>query len=168
MNFRRGLTAYLAALLLWLVTFASFPPTSPISIDPGPRITQNALPQERLLGRARVQNFWTERVLEYLESAQKKEIDPWLRDDLRISWITALWAVEGVPEWAWHADRGPHAAATFQVLGCLPDEVWPHIVAARHAKLGSLYATIWGAEVSSPRKPVQSVKLKASRKNLAG
>jgi hypothetical protein len=157
---------FLAALFLSLVvTFASFLPSLPISIDPGSHITLTN-PRERLLGRAREQNFWTERVLEYLESAQKKEIDPWLRDDYRIAWITTSWALEGVPEWAWHADRGPHAAATYQVLGCLPDEVWPRIVAARHAKLGSLYATIWG-EQSSPRKPVQSVKLKP-RKNLAG
>ena len=166
MNFRRCFTAYLGALLLHLVTFASFRTAPPILIDPGSHIT-NANPLgERLLGRAREQNFWTERVLEYLESAQKKEIDPWLRDDYRIAWITTSWALEGVPEWAWHADRGPHAAATFQVLGCLPDQVWPFIVSARHAKLGSLYATIWG-EQSSPRKPVQSVQLKP-RKNLAG
>jgi hypothetical protein len=98
----------------------------------------------------------------YLEKAGNKETDQWLRDDLRIAWITVKWASEGVPEWAWHADRGAYAAATYQVLHCLPDEVWPHIVAERHAKLGSLYASIWGEEVSSPRKPVQSVPLKSA------
>jgi len=168
MTFRRGMTAYLGALFLYLITFASFPPSLPVLFDPGSHIT-NANPLgERLLGRAREQNFWTERVLLYLDGVQKKEIDPWLRDDIRIAWITIKWAGEGVPEWAWHREAGPYAAATFQVLGCLPDEVWPNIVATRRAKFGSLYATFWGAEISSPRKPVQSVKLKSSRKNLAG
>ena len=92
MNFRGCFTTYLATLVL-------------------------TLPQERLLGLAR-ERKWTERVFAYLESAQKKEIDPWLRDDLRISWITVKWAGEGVPEGAWHRDRGAHAAATYQVLGC--------------------------------------------------
>jgi hypothetical protein len=166
MNFRRCFTAYLGVLLVYLVTFASFPPTLPVLIDSGSLITLNANPlRERLLGRARERKR-IERVLLYLDDVQKKETDPWLRDDIRIAWITIKWAGEGVPEWAWHREAGPYAAATFQVLGCLPDQVWPFIVSARHAKLGSLYATIWGEE-SSPRKPVQSVQLKP-RKNLAG
>ena len=113
---------------------------------------------------------WTERVLAYLEKAEKKESDPWFRDDIRIAWITTKWVQSGVPEWAWHRNSPPYAAATYQVLQCLPDEVWPRIVAKRKEKLGLLYAQVWPEQVwgeaSSPRKPVQSVKT-AAGSNLA-
>ena len=59
MNFRGCFTTYLATLVL-------------------------TLPQERLLGLAR-ERKWTERVLAHLESAQKKEIDPWCSDASRCS-----------------------------------------------------------------------------------
>jgi hypothetical protein len=108
----------------------------------------------------------TEGVLAYLEKAELKETDPWLRDDIRIAWITTKWAQHGVPASAWVKDS-PHAAATFQVLRCRPEEVWPRILQQRQETLGALYTQVWG-DVSSPRKPVQSVKLgAASRKNLA-
>jgi hypothetical protein len=44
------------------------------------------------------------------------------------------------------------------VLNCHPDQVWPRILAQREAKLGKLHSQVWGV-ASSPRKPVQSVKL---------
>ena len=106
----------------------------------------------------------TENVMEYLEKAELKESDPWLRDDIRIAWITAKWAQYGIPEWAWVQDS-PHAAATFQVLNCRPDEVWPRLVAQRKQKLGARYEEFWGEKpLPSPRKPVKSVKVSAAAK----
>lgn len=94
---------------------------------------------------------WTERVLLRLEKAEKKEIDPWLRDDIRIAWITTRWSQNGVPDWSLHADQTPYAAATWQVLHCAPSEVWPRIVAARKTKLGSEYSRWYDAN-DNPQK----------------
>jgi hypothetical protein len=103
-----------------------------------------------------------ERVLLRLEDAEKKEIDPWVRDDLRIAWITTLYA--------WRGNQQPHIDATYRVLGVHPDEVWPRMQARREAQCGSLYEQVWGS-ASSPKKPVQSVKFvkpkAAPRKDLA-
>src|ERR1700723_2574035 len=129
----------LTRFVLWLLTLAVFPiPATqvPRSFEIEvlqQRITLDALPQERPLEQ-------TERVLAYLETTGKNEIDPWLRDDLRIAWITAKWSQHGVPEWAWHRYSPAHSAATYQVLNCLPDEVWPRILAKRKSQLGSLYS----------------------------
>lgn len=81
-------------------------------------------------------------VLEYLASAEAAEEDVWLRDDVRIAWITVLYASQGSPI--------PHIAATYQVLGLHPDKVYPAIVARRAALLGP-----------SPKKSVVSVKEKS-------
>jgi len=97
----------------------------------------------------------TDRVLLRLEHAEKKEIDPWLRDDIRIAWLTVLWSARGVPAWSWHRDASPYVAATYQVLHCAPDQVWSRIVAQRRATLGSEYSS-WYAEPSSPKKPSAS------------
>lgn len=147
----------LVRLVLWFVTLAIFPIPLPLlaqsfQVEVLQRITLAALPQER----PGVE--WTERVLLQLEKAEKTEIDPWLRDDIRIAWITTHWSQHGIPSWSLHGYATPHVAATFQVLHCHPDQVWPHIVAAREAKLGKLYSQVWGVS-SSPRKPVRSVGL---------
>jgi hypothetical protein len=92
----------------------------------------------------------TEAVLQYLESAEQQEHDAWLRDDIRIAWITTLRASRGEPF--------PHVSATYTVLGVHPDQVWPRIEARRRAMLGADYDKFFGGN-SSPRKPVQSVKL---------
>jgi len=154
-------------LLVWFVSLAIFP--LPVTLLPRSFqvevlqcINLDALPQERPLDLDR-----TERVVAYLEQAEKKEIDPWLRDDLRIAWITAKWSQHGVPEWSWHRNSPPHSAATYQVLSCLPDEVWPRILAKRKSQLGSLYSAVYdendllrkgdfGAEPFAPKKPVRS------------
>lgn len=102
-----------------------------------------------------------DRVLVRLQESEEKEIDPWLRDDIRIAWITVKWAQSGIPDWAWVKDS-PHAAATFQVLKCRPEEVWPRIMARRQAMLRAEYKDFFG-EVSSPRKAVRSVTLRESR-----
>jgi hypothetical protein len=151
----------LVRLVLWFFTLAVCP--IPVTIWPRSfevevleRITVSALPQERPLEV-------TERVLLHLENAEKKETDPWLRDDIRIAWITARWSQHGIPDWSLHGYASPYVAATWQVLNCHPDQVWPRILAQREAKLGKLHSQVWGV-ASSPRKPVQSVKLGEGRR----
>lgn len=146
-------------LVLWFVTLAVFPvPLSLLSqsfqVEVLERINLAALPPES--ERPGVE--WTERVLLQLEASEKKEIDPWLRDDIRIAWITTHWSQHGIPSWSLHGYATPYVAATWQVLHCAPDEVWPRIVQQREAKLGALYGKVWGT-ASSPRKPVRSVGL---------
>jgi hypothetical protein len=122
----------------------------------------------------------TERVLRHLAAAEAKESNPWLRDDLRISWITTKWAQSGVPDWSLHGDQPPYAAATWQVLHCRPDQVWPRIVASRKAKLGSEYALWYDASdnlradvplptkaASSPKKPCASERRTRRREDAA-
>jgi len=156
----------LVRLIVWLITLAVFP--IPVTLLPRSFqvevlqcISLDTLPQERVLDLER-----TERVLAYLQQSEKKEIDPWLRDDIRIAWMTARWAQHGVPEWSWRKDSAPHVAATYQVLNCHPDEVWPRIVAQRKAKLGASYEQVWGAP-SVPKKPVQRDKRGAQAKFAA-
>jgi hypothetical protein len=128
------------------------------------------LPLEWILdpkkGRSQV-----DRILAQLTLAEAKEPCPWLRDDIRIAWITTLWASQGKPQ--------PHVAATYAVLGLHPDKVWSAILARREAVLGPessgsrvgltspLAVNPHDAgdgvslpdSVPSPKKPVQSVGL---------
>jgi hypothetical protein len=115
------------------------------------------LPLEWILdpkkGRSQV-----DRILAQLTLAEAKEPCPWLRDDIRIAWITTLWASQGKPQ--------PHVAATYAVLGLHPDKVWPAILARREAMLGrSMPEDERPAEfetpdlaIPSPKKPVKSVR----------
>ena len=161
----------LARLVIGFVTLAIYPvPQSMLSwalrvevhatiqSEAPERITLAALPQERPGVEL------TERVLLRLEKAEKKEIDPWYRDDIRIAWITTRWAQSGVPEWSWHRQLSPHVAATYQVLGCPPDRVWPRIVSARQAKLGAEYSEIFPAEASAQKKPCVSAGLRRNQR----
>jgi hypothetical protein len=99
----------------------------------------------------------SERVLAYLELCENKEIDPWLRDDIRIAWITVLYAASG--------NQQPHIDASYRVLGCHPLDVWTRIVARRQAVLGGEYSKFFGA-VLSPRKPAASVPLGSATQAL--
>ena len=99
----------------------------------------------------------SEHVLAYLELCEKEEIDPWLRDDIRIAWITVLYAASG--------NQQAHVDASYRVLGCHPSDVWARIVARRQAKLGGEYGKFFGA-VSSPRKPAASVPLASATQAL--
>jgi hypothetical protein len=115
-------------LILWLVVSALFPlsvtgTVLSFKLEVLRVTTPPALPPERHLDLA-------ERVLARLEAAEQKESDLWLRDDIRIAWITVLYASRGNPQ--------PHIDATYQVLGIHPDKVWPAICARRAALLGSL------------------------------
>ena len=91
---------------------------------------------------------FTRRVLSRLEQAELLELNPHLKDDYRIAWITVLYASAGMNQ--------PNVVATYRVLGLHPDKVWPAIVARRKADLGSLSEEFWG-EAASPKKPVRSV-----------
>jgi hypothetical protein len=113
-------------LLSWLI-FAVFPLSVTaarfsFNLEVVGRTLPGALPAERSMPLA-------ERVLVRLEAAEQKESDLWLRDDIRIAWITVLEASRGNPQ--------PHIDATYKVLGIHPDKVWPAICARRAAILGS-------------------------------
>lgn len=119
----------LVRIALWLLIFV----VCPLSVTAASlsfhlevlgRIPYAALPP----GAPRVD--LAERVLVCLEAAERKEFDPWLRDDIRIAWITTLYASRGNPQ--------PHVDATYRVLGLRPDKVWPAICARRAALLGRL------------------------------
>jgi hypothetical protein len=100
----------------------------------------------------------TRRVLFRLEQAELSELNPHLRDDYRIAWIVALYAMSG--------DSQPLVAATYRVLGLHPEKVWSAIVARRKAYLGPLYEEFWGAELP-PKKPVQGELCFPSRQDEA-
>lgn len=98
---------------------------------------------------------FTDRCLARLVEAEEREPDAWLRDDYRIARVTLGFARRGSPL--------SHVEATYAVLGVHPDQVWPRIVARRHAMLGAAdYEAFYGEAVygggSSPKKPVQSVR----------
>lgn len=78
-------------------------------------------------------------VLNYLEKAELKEIDPHKRSDLRISWLTVKWASQGIPDWCVYSEH-PFDAAVHLVLHMRADQVWPRILAERRAKLGGEYS----------------------------
>jgi hypothetical protein len=158
----------LARAVFWAAALALFPVSVKIwprsfQVEVLQRISFVALPQERVSAVGQDGVSWTGRVLLHLEAAEKQETDPWLRDDLRIAWIATRWAQHGIPSWSLHGYATPYEAATWQVLQCHPDQVWPRILAAREAKLGKLHDKVWG-DASSPRKPVRSVKLDELRR----
>lgn len=156
-------------LVFWFATLATFPippalvPRS-FQVEVLERITLAALPaspeSERSDGQLGVS--LTERVLLHLEQSEKKEIDPWYRDDLRIAWITTRWSQHGIPGWSLHGYATPYVAATWQVLNCHPDKVFSEITARRKAMLGARYADFF-LQASSPKKPCGSVGLRRGR-----
>ena len=92
----------------------------------------------------------SDRVLSRLEASEIAEPDLHLQTDLRIAWITVLYAARNFPE--------PDVLASYRVLGLHPEKIWPSIVERRKALLGPLYEKFWGAPPTA-RKPVQSVSL---------
>jgi hypothetical protein len=103
---------------------------------------------------------FSDRTLVRLVEAEARETDAWFRDDYRIARVTVGLARKGSPI--------PHIEATYRVLGVHPDQVWPRIMARRHAILGADYEAFFGGQ-SSPKKPVGSVRLEdfERRKNAA-
>lgn len=93
------------------------------------------------------------RILSRLETAEIHEPNPHLQTDYRIAWITVLYASRGYSL--------PHVSASYQALGCHPDEVWPRIVAHRKAHLGTLYEQFFAIDIGAslpPKKPARSVR----------
>jgi hypothetical protein len=177
------MNSVLVRLIFWFVALALFPiPAALIPrsfvvevLQPETSVaTSSALsgtiplalpPEERAL---RLEQGWefTERVLVYLEQSEKKEIDSWLRDDLRIAWITVKWSQSGVPDWVW-LKESPYVSATFQVLQCRPDDVWPRIVAKRKEKLGCEYARFFSPVETSAKKPCVRERRRTRRNAVA-
>jgi hypothetical protein len=108
-------------------------------------IMRPALPPEEPL-----RLHWSDRVLIRLVDAESRESDAWFRDDYRVARVTLGLARHGSPI--------PHIEATYKVLGCHPDQVWPRIEARRQALLAADYHKVFG-EMVSPRKPARSVPL---------
>jgi hypothetical protein len=73
-----------------------------------------------------------------LIQAEQHEENPHLRTDYRIAWLTVLIAYSGEAR-----DCKPNVLATYRILGCHPDEVWPQIVSNRKAKLGQEYSEFY-------------------------
>jgi hypothetical protein len=119
----------LPRLIVWLLVFAFFPLSGTACLTSFQREVlgcKNSSPgraPEKEQAAVRVES-----VLAYLERAEFKEIDPWVRDDLRIAWITVLLASRG--------EAIPHITASYRVLGLHPEKVWPAILARRAALLG--------------------------------
>lgn len=79
----------------------------------------------------------TGRVLLRLEQAERAEINPHFRDDIRIACITILYAARKEPS--------PFVRATYAVFGIHPDFVFAAITARRQAKLGAEYSQWYDA-----------------------
>lgn len=101
------------------------------------------------------------RVLLRLEEAEKEESNPHLRDDLRVAWVTCLYAARNEPT--------PHVRASLSVLGLHPDQVWPKILANRKAKLGNEFSRWYEADGSplAEKKPPTRISDKSSKRKDA-
>jgi hypothetical protein len=150
-------------LFAWLLALAIFP-IPPALIPLSSQVEGLGRTTFAALSQKAADVNLAERILVRLEKAEQRETDAWYRDDIRIAWITTLWSQNGVPEWSWHRDSSPHVAATYQVLHCRPDEVWPLIEARRKAMLGAEYSEIFPAAASVPKKPCVGVGLRRNRK----
>ena len=95
-------------------------------------------------------NQKTESILAFLAQQEDLEPNAWFRDDIRIAWITTLWAAPGYAH--------PHVDACYAVLGLHPDKVYPAILARRAGLLGP------HPDISIPKKPPQSVPRKRREK----
>jgi hypothetical protein len=102
-----------------------------------------------------------ERILFHLAYTEAHEANPHFRTDIRIAWIAVKWASDGIPELSPYRLLPPHVAATFAVLNCHPDEVWPRILQVRQEKLGAEYSEWYDASGISkpdiPKKKSESV-----------
>jgi hypothetical protein len=113
-----------------------------------PAHAEGAAPQENSVE-------FTDRCLARLVEAEEREPDAWFRDDYRIARVTVGLARKGSPI--------PSIEATYAILGVHPDQVWPRILARRHAILGADYEAFFGG-ASSPKKPVGSVRVEDFRR----
>lgn len=156
----------LGRILLWLFIFAVFPlSVTAASLSWNLEVRGRTTSHTRTCGeRTSATRLLSERILARLEASEQKESDPWLRDDIRIAWITTLYASQGNPQ--------AHVDATYRVLGLHPDKVWPAICARRAALLGRqeyptrrASAEVPAAAVQrSPKKPSASERRTRQRK----
>ncbi len=107
------------------------------------------------------------RILARLMEAERHEVNPHYRDDLRIARLTVAYAAEGECRLC-----SPQVAATYMVLGLHPDKVWPAMVARQKAQWGEAYGRWFDqdgvrlAEVFAPKKPPQSVRFAREEQKL--
>lgn len=112
-------------------------PTAPSSTPalgpsaPRPHLLESkALPLEWLLAPKDPASL-TDRILARLIQQEAHEVNPHVRDDLRIAWLLVLHCMRGDA-----VECTPHVLATQEVLGLHPDKVYPSILARRKALLG--------------------------------
>jgi hypothetical protein len=148
---------------VWVLTLALFP----VPVTTWPRSfavevlqskTVVALPPRSAANVQEQANDLAERVLEHLATAEKNESDPWLRDDIRQSWISVSLVARGEFPTFWDA----FIATSYRIYGCHPDQVWPRIVARRQAILAAEYSDFFPA-ASSPKKPCGRVGRRQQR-----
>jgi hypothetical protein len=126
---------------------------SSTTVVPSP-VEVKSLPLEWVLGRHEREHEQTsaDRAIEDLARQEMREIDPWLRDDLRQAQITLILAQRGNTE--------PFVVASYTMYGVHPDKVWSSIQAMRHAKLGAEYSSFYDAAGNDrpdiPKKSVAS------------
>lgn len=135
---------------------------SKVSIQPSPAFDINGLPSQLLLFVLLDRQTKTDSVLTYLALAEDQEPDIWLRDDIRVAWLSVLYAGReyrdpwGFAFW-WYFGK-THAKALIawkerrefmqrEVAACMPKEFPLYVTARQMAK-----------------KPVQSVRLNKSRR----
>jgi hypothetical protein len=102
----------------------------------------------------------SERVLARLIQAEAHEAEASYRDDIRIAWLTVL-----------HCQRGdavectPNVLATYEVLGCHPEQVYAKTILRRVAMFGATAKIIkFPSPKSSPiEKNVQSISEKKEK-----
>jgi len=89
----------------------------------------------------------SERVLARLIQSEAHEAEASFRDDYRIAWITVMHAAKGDAVLC-----PPHVLATWQVLGCHPDDVYPRTMIRRAAMFGTEANRLKFPAKSSPKK----------------
>jgi hypothetical protein len=112
------------------------------------RDTRLELPELERIRRSESTEFLSERVLARLQQIEAHEAEASYRDDIRIAWLTVL-----------HCQRGdavqctPHVLATYEVLGCHPEQVYAKTILRRVAMFGATAKIIkFPSPKSSPNK----------------
>lgn len=72
--------------------------------------------------------FISDRVIERLLAAERRETDVWLRDDYRQARICVSMAARGEPD--------PFLASSYAIYGTHPDHVWEKLMRDRRCRLG--------------------------------
>lgn len=96
-----------------------------------------------------------ERILARLVQIEAHEVDPHLRTDYRIAWLTVRYCQTNEA-----VECSPFVLATYRILHCHPDQVWPNIVAHRQNMLGP-------AVPIAPARIVKKSQSAAAEKNTS-